>query len=388
MADKVIYNGSPIFLTGSSTPFQFYNSDAEFVADAPKCANFCARKLGWPVLDVELQDENFFTAFEEAVTTYGNRVYQSLVNQNYLSLQGSDSTVSLNGKVIRPSLTAAIDLSKEYGTEAGIGGNVTKYTGKVPMKLGVQQYDLKQWAIDEGIEGGIEVRKVFFESPPAILRYFDPYAGTGTGIQSLMDAFGFGAMSPGVNFLLMPASFDLAKIQAIEFNDQIRKSHYTFEIVNNNLKIFPVPTTDYDLVIEYYKVAEKLSASSDVTGSVSGSTGDIISNISEVNFDNPEYIKINSIGRDWIFRYAAALCKETLAYIRGKYSSVPVPGAETTLNQADLLTDARTEKAKLLEDLDLILEKTSRAAQLEMKGQETELLSKTLSGVPMQIYVG
>jgi len=51
----------------------------------------------------------------------------------------------------------------------------------------------------------------------------------------------------------MPASYDILKTQAIEFNDQIRKSTYTFELVNNQLKIFPVPTVAGKLIFEYYK---------------------------------------------------------------------------------------------------------------------------------------
>ena len=222
---------------------------------------------------------------------------------------------------------------------------------------------------------------MFYEAPPAILRYFDPYAGTGTGIQSLMDAFDFGSYSPGVNFLLMPASFDMLKVQAIEFNDQIRRSTYTFEVVNNRLKIFPIPKENVKLRFEYYKVDDKKAASL-------LESSDLITNVAEVPYSNPTYQHINSVGRQWVFRYTLALAKELLAYIRGKYQVVPVPGAEASLNQADLLADARTEKENLLTELKEMLDQTSRQAQLERKANEGENLMKTLGNVPMTIYIG
>lgn len=381
MASVTIWDGSATFTSGSSTPFGFYDSDTDFQTDATKVAKFCGTRLGFPLMDVELQDGNFFTCFEEAVTTYGNEVFQYKIRENYLSLEGSSTGSSANNKIINPTLDRVVNISKNYGTEAEIGGYVTRYTGSLALTQSIQDYNLDEWATNEGISGSIEVRRVFYEAPPAILRYFDPYAGTGTGIQSLMDAFDFGSYSPGVNFLLMPASFDMLKVQAIEFNDQIRRSTYTFEVVNNRLKIFPIPKTNSNLRFEYYKVNDKKAASL-------LAASDLITNVAEVPYSNPTYSHINSIGRQWVFRYTLALAKELLAYIRGKYQTVPVPGAEATLNQADLLADSRTEKEALLTQLREMLDQTSRQSQLERKANESENLRKTLGDVPMTIYIG
>ena len=380
MASVTIWNGSATFNQGD-TPFGFYDSDSDFQTDAVKVAKFCGTRLGYPLMDVELQDQNFFACFEEAVTTYGNEVFQYKIRENYLSLEGSDSTVTANDKIINPTLDRVVNISKNYGTEAEVGGLVTRHTGSLAVSMSKQEYDLDEWATEEGISGGIEIRRVFYEAPPAILRYFDPYAGTGTGVQSLMDAFDFGSYSPGVNFLLMPTSYDMLKTQAIEFNDQVRRSTYSFQLVNNKLTIFPVPKSSYNLRFEYFKVADKKAASY-----LDGSG--LVNNVAEVPYDNPTYSTINSVGRQWIFKYTLALAKELLAYIRGKYQTVPVPGSEATLNQADLLTDARTEKTELLTNLREMLDQTSRQSQLERKAQEGENLSKTLKEVPMTIYIG
>lgn len=380
MANISIWNGSSTFSSGQ-TPFGFYDSDSSFQVDADKVAKFCGTRLGYPLMDVELQSGSFYACFEEAVTTYGNEVFQYKVRENYLSLEGSSTGSAANKKLINPTLDRVVNISKNYGTEAEVGGFVTRYTGSLALTASIQEYDLDAWATSQGIDGSIEVRRVFYEAPPAILRYFDPYAGTGTGIQSLMDAFDFGSYSPGVNFLLMPTSFDLLKVQAIEFNDQVRRSAYSFQIVNNKLTLFPIPTAGSTLRFEYYKVNDKKSASL-----LDGS--DLITNVAEVPYSNPTYSQINSVGRDWIYRYTLALAKELLAYVRGKYTSVPVPGSEATLNQADLLTDARAEKTELLTNLREMLDQTSRQSQLERKASESDNLRKTLGDVPMTIYIG
>lgn len=380
MAEIKIWDGTATFSAGM-TPFGFYDSDTEFQSEAVKVAKFCATRLGYPMMDVELQSGSFFACFEEAVTTYGNLVFQYKIRENYISMEGASSTTSVNNKIVNASLQKMIKISQDYGTEAEVGGKVTRYTGSLPISASVQEYDLDAWATSQNITGSIEIRRVFYESPPAILRYFDPYAGTGTGIQSLMDAFDFGSYSPGVNFLLMPASYDLLKTQAIEFNDQIRRSSYSFEMVNNKLTLFPIPTQSGSLRFEYYKTKEKEDA-------VFEDGDNKITNVGEVPYENPTFLKINTPGRDWIYRYTLALAKELLAYVRGKYQTVPVPGSEATLNQADLLTDARAEKEKLLTELAELLQVASKQSQLESQAAQTEAMNTTLKGVPMTIYVG
>ena len=381
MANISIWGGSSTFATGS-TPFGFYDSDSEFQTDADKVAKFCGTRLGFPLMDVELQSGSFYACFEEAVTTYGNEVFQYKIRENYMSLEGAETGSNLNTSLVDPTLNRTIQIAKSYGTEADVGGNITQYTGSLILTGSVQDYDLDAWATSQGIEGGIEIRKIFYKAPPAILRYFDPYAGTGTGLQSLMDAFDFGSFSPGVNFLLMPASYDVLKIQAIEFNDQIRRSSYSFEIINNKLKLFPIPAVSGGSVrFDYIKLSDKKNLSPN-------DTGGLVTNIADVPYTNPVYANINSVGRQWIFRYTLALARELLGYIRGKYTQVPVPGAEATLNQADLLADARSEKTELITNLREMLDQTSRQAQLERKASETENLNKVLSGVPYTIYIG
>ena len=380
MANIQTWNGTATFSAGM-TPFGFYDSDTEFQTDIIKVAKFCGQRLGYPLMDVELQSGSFFACFEEAITTYGNEIFTYKIRENYLNLEGASTGSAMNDQLTDPTLNRIVQISQHYGTEAGVGGNVTKYSGSIAITGSQQNYDLDAWATQQGISGSIEVRRVFYESPPAIQRYFDPYAGTGTGVQSLMSSFGFGQMSPGINFMMMPTSYDVQLIQAIEFNDQIRKSAYSFEITNNQLKIFPVPVRSGSMFFEYYKNEDKSKIN------YNNSTN-LITNVGEVPYDNPTYSHINSVGRQWIFRYTLALAKELLAYIRGKYQVVPVPGSEATLNQADLLADARTEKVELMTSLREMLNQTGRSAQLEAQAKEAEDVQSTLKSIPMTIYVG
>jgi len=383
MANIPIWNGSSTFTPGE-TPFGFYDNDLQFQVDIDKFAVFASRRLGYPIVEIELQDLNFYAAFEEAITTYGNEIYAYQVAENLLTLQGAPTnTAPGNNELVQGSLSNVILLSNQYGTEAGVGGTVSWYTGSLTLTPGVQNYDMKSWATSQNIQGGIEIKRIFYENTPAITRYFDPYAGAGAGMMSMMDSMGFGGYSPAMNFMLMPLSYDLQKFQMIEFNDQIRKSQYSFELVNNMLRLFPIPNGGVDILrFEYILLSDRNQPYVERNGQ------SIITNASNVPYTNPTYTTINSIGRQWVFEYGLAIVKEILGYVRGKYSTVPIPGAEVTLNQGDLISAATTEKQALIERLRAYLDTTSRKVLLENKSLEAEFQNKTIAQVPMTIFIG
>jgi hypothetical protein len=388
MANSELWKGNATFTQGTSTSFGFYDNDYQFQLDAVKVAKYCATRLGYPSMDVEMDSGSFFTCFESAVTTYGNELYLYQIRNNFLSLEANPNDITLNNKVITPSLGNTIRLAQDYGSEAGVGGNITYYTGSIDLSAGKQNYDLKAWASSSGAispDDSIEIKTIFYENAPAIVRYFDPYAGTGYGSQQLLDAFGFGNKSPAINFMLMPLNYDIGTIQAIELNDQIRRSAFSFQIVNNDLRIFPIPTHDKRLFFEYIKVSERNSV---IATNGPGSGDNLITDISNVPYDNPTYSNINAPGRYWIFEYTLALAAETLGLIRGKYTQVPIPGAEVSLNQADLLSKARDLQLALIEKLRLDLDESSRKMQLERKAAENTAMQSTLQQIPMNIFIG
>jgi len=296
---------------------------------------------------------------------------------------GSGETkTNLTHRKLTPTIGRNIQLAEQYGTEAGVGGTVDFKSGSIAITSGSQVYDLNS-LIGEASESGnaIEVRKVYYEASPAVTRYFDPYAGTGDGSYNMLDSFGWGNNSPAVQFMMMPMYADLLKVQAIEFNDQIRKSAYSFELVNNKLRIFPNPTDNYTLHLRYLVKKDRDST-------LQGTTDGVITDFSNAPFDNMTFVNINDVGKQWIKKYALALCKELLGSIRSKYASLPIPNAETTLDGDTLRTEAATEKEQLVEQLREMLDQTSRKALLEADKDEAEFLQEKLAKVPYPIYIG
>tara|TARA_R110000822_G_scaffold72875_4_gene175159 strand:+ start:441 stop:1598 length:1158 start_codon:yes stop_codon:yes gene_type:complete len=385
MANIPIWPGSSSFATGS-TPFGFYDADVSFQADADKFSLFSSRRLGYPIVDVELQDLNFYAAFEQAITVYGNEIYAYQIKENYLGLEGANTSsfdiTPINNQIVTPNMSRIISLTEQYGIEAGTGGNVDWKSGSFVLTASVQDYDLNAWASASGYEtGDLEIKRVFFESTPAIVKFFDPYVGSGGGVMNLMDSFGWGNMSPSVNFTLMPLNYDLQIINQIEMNDQIRRSNFSFEIQNNKLRIFPIPSKPAHLYFQFLLKSERYDAQfQDGTAK--------ITNIGNVPYQNPQYSRINSVGRSWIFEYALALCKEMLGYVRGKFDTIPIPGSDVKLNNADLISASNTEKEKLIENLRTYLDSTSRTKLLEAQSQQSEFKQKELSQVPFPIYIG
>ena len=373
-----IYPGSSSFFPGN-TPFGFYDNDYQFQIDADKVVTFCARRLGYPIMDVELQDLNFYTAFEEAVTTYGNELYAFQTRDNLLNVLGASTASNLNHSLMTPTMAGVIRLSQQYAAEAGAGGNVNWYSGSVITTASIQDYDLAQWATNNNITGGIEIKRVFWQPPPAVNQVYNLSIFSGLGGVPAVGAYGlFGS----TGFLMYPTSLLLQSTQAVEMQNEISLANYSFELINNKLRIFPIPPYDGGHIwFQYISIEERANTA---IQNAPGAT----TNVSNINFSNPTYNQINSIGRQWIFEYTLSLCKEMLGYVRGKYTQVPVPNREITLNQSDLITAATAEKTALVERLRAYFDETSRQALLERKQKESDSAMSELGKSPMQIFIG
>tara|TARA_R110002012_G_scaffold65013_1_gene170694 strand:- start:3556 stop:4719 length:1164 start_codon:yes stop_codon:yes gene_type:complete len=385
-ANISIWPGSSSFFSGD-TPFGLYDSDTQFQSDAEKVSNWCAKRMGYPINDIELQATNFFACFEEAVSEYGSQLNTYNIRDNMLNLYGAQTGSNLTGKKISPNFGGLIELAEEYGVEAGSGGNVTYYTGSISVTKNQQIYDLTDAnivSLENGIPGtnAIEIKTLFHEAPPAIVKYFDPMVGTGLGSQQMMESFGFGGMSPGVSFMMMPLYADMLRLQAIEFNNQIRRSSYSFEVANNRVKFFPIPNgTNFTKV--YFKYILKSDRSNPLKENIGA-----ISDFSNAPYDNVIYKNVNDVGKQWIRKYALALAKEMLGFVRGKYSAIPIPNAEVTLNGSDLLSAGQAEKEALITELKDTLDTMSRQSQLERKQAESDALLQQMNKIPLKIYIG
>jgi len=387
MSNPQPWPGSASFSTGS-TPFGLYDTDPVFVSESVQVADYCAKKLGYPMMEVELQDSQFFACFEEAVSTYALEIYQSKIKDNYLGLEGSPTGSLLNNTVVVPNLNTVITIADSYGAPAGVGGNIDWYTGSITLYSGSQIYDIQSIAISGGwIQPGdrVVVQQVYYQGNPAINQYYDPYVGGSINYQGAAENFGWASYSPGLNFTLFPVYWDIQRIQEIEMSNTVRRSAYTFEIVNNKLKIFPMPEINSALWIQYSKKSEMGDPS--INSPYSGSTN-LVANPSQVPYGTITYSQINRPGRQWIYEYTLALASELLGLVRGKYTQVPVPGSEVTLNGADLISKGQNTQQALKERLRQELEDMTRQSQLERKAAEAKSESDTLLNVPLLIYIG
>jgi hypothetical protein len=387
-----IYDGNPVW-NNDAVPFGFYNSQSDFTSDAVKVAKFCAARLGYPLVNIELQSSSFFTAFEEAVTIYGNELYAYTIRDNQLTLNGITTGSSLNQALITPSFEPIVVLTEQYGEEAGSGGNVNYYSGSFTLTSSVQDYSFDTFMTSSGLTGsaynlGLEVKRVFYQNPiPASAQYLDPYSGFGFGGAIAAGVAGLGGFGGGTGYLMMPLSYDIQVIQAIEMNQTVRWNNYSFEIKNNKLRIFPIPWFgDGASNIETKVWFEYILRNERVNSSVQQAPTQV-TNVSNTPYNNPNYNFINSVGRQWIFEYTLALSKEMLGYVRGKYSSIPIPNAEVNLNQGDLLSAATAEKSQLIERLRAYFDETSRQSLLNRRAAEAESKMIELQQVPYTIYI-
>jgi len=397
MANIPIWPGSSSFHPGD-TPFGFYDKDPAFEKDADKVCTFVTRRLGYPLVEIELQAINIYAAFEEAVTVYGNELYAYKIRENYLTLEGAPTSIDIEESIVTPNLGRIIDYSEQYGAEAGTGGNVPWRKMAVPLTASVQDYNLDDLAAQHGFtqSNDIQIMRVFYEAPPASALMASSYDGFGFGLGGSVAAGidgvgGLGGMGYGGGYLMMPLNYDMQIIQQIELNDMVRISNYSFEMHNNVLRVFPIPGSGGNISISGSGVGNmwvEFMLKSDRSSASIVEAYDKIKMVSGVPYKNPKYEDINSVGRSWIFEFTLAICKEMLGYVRGKYETIPIPNAEITLNQADLIASSIQEKEALLASLRAFFDETSREKLLERRTMESNFVMEELDRVPRVIYIG
>jgi len=400
MSQQILWPGSGSSPVGK-TPFGLYDDDSDFIAVAPKVADWCATRLGYPTMDIEMNDDQLYTCFEEAITEYGHQVNQFNIRENIFTLQGRAKDTNLTGVSIEstalPFLTV---LAADYGTEVGAGGNVDWKTGNINLQEDQQVYDLQELFGDVSESGNrIEIRRIFHHRTPAVNRsfYFGDFygangflssfgwgAGTGFGVGGVTGGGGAGSFGyAGYSYTLYPAFDTMLRTQAVQFGDEIYKSAFTFELINNKLRIFPIPTGDMVLWFEYTVREERLGG-----GDGPGFTSDVISDYANVPYENMVYADINDVGKRWIWEYTLACAKDTLGRIRSKYQTVPIPNAEVTLDGPSLLDEARAEKDRLLTQLRETLDESGKAKQYEKEKNNAQAMKEIFAKVPLFIYRG
>ena len=381
----------PSSFTSGHTPYGTYDADATFQTDIVSVTKWCAKRLGFPVLQLEIPSGSIYACFEESINEYSQHINNYNIKNWMWEQYGEKSRISGSlstgsSDPVTPSLGPSVTLSDKYGQLVGLNENYDLKKGYIVLSGSKQDYDLQDvWASVSESNRRIEVHRVFNHQPAAVSRFYDPYAGSFDQRQ-LLDAFGFGNVSPAISFVLKPISYDLARANAIETSDLVRKSAYSFEIHNNNLRIFPEPQegdAGEKIWFEYY-VKDDIRNTNNVSASLQGG----VSDPSNVPYKFITYSSINQPGRQWIRKYTYALSKELLGIIRSKYSSMPIPDGEVTLDGEALKTEGREEKQQLLEELKEFLESVSLTEKLKAEAEEANAQQEVLAKAPLNIYIG
>ena len=373
-----------------ATPYGIYDSDITFQSESLQIVKYVARKLGHPVMQLEFNSGSIYAMLEDAVSEYSAQInYYNTKNwmwEHYGSTNRESGSVFGSTGSHEPEsahMGTTFLLSEQYGEAVNLGGDVSLYTGSISLSSSQQVYDLANDANLEKTGNRMEIQRIFNEGPAAISKFYDPFAGTYDNIE-LLDSFGMGNVSPAVSYILRPMSYDLARANAIETNDLIRKSAYSFEIVNNKMRVFPNPESDDDgnkIYFHYYIKEDKQGVTRTYTNSK-------VSDPSNIPYKFITYEEINAAGRNWIRKYTLALSKELLGIIRSKYASMPLPNGEVSLDGEALKAEGREEKANLLEELKEFLEAVSLSERSRQEQEQAEAQQQVLNKAPLKIYIG
>jgi hypothetical protein len=283
-------------------------------------------------------------------------------------------------------------MGDKFATEAGIGGTEPIYSASITTVTDQQDYDLQQIVSSSAVAGGvpyadlvgdkrIKIRQVYYVTPRQMWRFYGYYGG----LNVVGDFHTYGQYADESTFQVIPAWQN--KIQAISYEDHLytRTSHYSYEIIDNKLRIYPIPDGVSPEKFWFRFTIETNSPFSDDVES--GQNG--VNNMNNIPFENISYESINSIGKQWIRRFALALSKETLGQIRGKFGgNVPIPGDNISLNASDLLGQAKEEQAALREELSKILDETTYNKLIETDKAMVENQNAIIKNSPLKIFVG
>lgn len=383
-----------------SYPMGVYSADTSFLSGAAAQVSFVYQRLGGDILDIELKNQMVFSSYEEACLEYSYLVNLHQAKNSLPSLLGN-TTASFNqiGEITSALSGTHVELkypnfqiqmarktAKGLETQAGVGGNVTIYTSSFTVTNGQQQYDLQQIVSSSypALVGNkkVVISKVYYKTAINIWRFFGYYGA----LNVIGNLSNYGMFSDNTTFEVVPTWQN--KLQAIMYEDSIntRISHYSYDIRNNKLRLYPTPDTFSPSLFwfEFYVPPDAWDEDNNMETGVNG-----INNMNTLPFANIPYVSINSIGKHWIRRYSLAICKEMLGQVRGKFSGkMPIPGDSITLNATELLSQAKEEKTALRDELMKILDELTYAKVAETQAKMVEDADKALKGVPLSIFVG
>tara|TARA_Y100000996_G_C22546873_1_gene652177 strand:- start:1184 stop:2473 length:1290 start_codon:yes stop_codon:yes gene_type:complete len=401
----------------SALPYGIYTSNTDFISGAADQVAYTYKKLGGDVLDIELTNANVYASYEEAVLEYSYIINSHQAKNSLSDYLGSmtgtfDHDGALKAGELSSSLSGAGGTSLKYprfefayarrvaegmAQDAGVGGNVTEYSCSFSTVTNQQDYDLDQIiqnasdsgtgangdAVDfAGLVGTkkLLIKKVFYKTPHAMWRFYGYYGGLNT-VGNLSN---YGQYADDSTFEVIPAWQNKAQSMAFEDSIYTRNSHYSYELKNNKLRLYPKPVSSSP---DYFWVQFTLPTEPWETSGSADIGIDGVNNLNNVPFQNLPYESINSIGKQWIRRFCLALSKEVLGQVRSKFASVPIPGADVTLNGDALLSQGKEEQEALRTELKELLDELTYNKMMEGDAQKVEQVNNIQKKIPNTIFV-
>ena len=397
-------DGDATFTPPRRSPLFSYH----FLSGAADQVSYVYKKLGGDILDIELTEGNVYSAYEESVLEYS---YLVNIHQasNGLPYALGNATGSFNSKgvMMAGALSSSLgqnqhvalrlpkfDYANIRRTAEGIGAEVglnssIQYSASFDVEFGQSDYDLheiiRNQTNNQDIWGEISddkkilIKKVYYKTPHAMWRFFGYYGG----LNVVGNLSTYGQFSDDSSFQLVPAWQNKMQAQAFEDAIYTRMSHFSYELKGNKIRLFPIPYTGGPR-----KMWVEFSVQEDSWGTGESKEHNGVNNMNTMPLGNLPYESINSIGKQWIRRFALALCKETLGQVRSKFGSVPIPGENVQLNGSALLSEAKDEQQKLRDELKTTLSELTYAKLAETAGAMVDNSEKVLQKIPNYIFVG
>ncbi len=377
--------------TLNPTPFSAFDSDSDFQSDADSMFTFVRRKLGDDILSVELTKKQVWACFEESVFEYGKFVNEYMTKSQLSNMLGG-ATGSLSGseaRFPRETLEFLMRKAEPYATHAAIGGSHNVVTGSIVLTGSKQDYDIYESLMDEdgnlivdnsanSPKSKMRVFEVFHFNPQAAYRFFD----TTSAINYLNNEFSFEAFTPETVFYVLPVFEDVLRAGQMDISNRVRRSNYSYQLIGTKLRLFPRPTAASNGKNLWLKVG---FVNDGLSPSYTDETLDGISNPSNLPYGNVSYSGINSMGRQWIRQYTLACSKEILGLVRSKFSSVPIPNGDLSLNGGDLISAGKEEKDKLRTELREMFDSLTYDKLIEGQATEATNLQTILKTVPIPL---
>ena len=395
----------------ATLPFGMYASSTSFLSGAADQVAYTYKKLGGDILDIELAEGSVYSVYEEAVLEYSYLVNLHQSKNSLSSLLGATTaSFDQDGQIAEGETLSGSNIALNYprfdygyvrrvsenmATEAGFGGLTPIYSASITRVANKQLYDLQTTISSSSANDStvpyfgqvgnkrVIIRKVFFKTPRAMWRFYGYYGGFSV-VGNLRT---YGQFADDSTFEIVPTWQN--KLQAMAYEDALwtRVSHYSYEIRDNNLRIYPSPdATSPDKYWVQFSIDKQFDPWAETGRGTQGVDG--INNLNTLPFQNIPYENINSIGKQWIRRFALALAKEVLGQVRGKFATVPIPGESVTLNASALLSEAAAEKEMLRTELKTILDEITYDKLAATDSGLQDSTAKVLQNVPGGIYVG